>query len=66
MKRLNDNVKGIMLFVGCVIAIIGCVKLLQLQDANEYKNAIKRCGEDNVTTRYTNDGDKYYTCTIEK
>ena len=64
---LKENVKVALIGIGCLLAIVGCFKLLQLQDQHEYNRAVERCGgESNIVQHYTNQGDKYYTCTIEK
>lgn len=50
-----------------VVIIALCVMGLQAQDNQVRKNAIERCsGENNIVERYTNQGDRYYTCKVEK
>ena len=64
---LKSWVKETLFVIVAILAIVGCFKLLQLQDQHEYQRAVERCGgESNITERYTNQGDKYDTCTIEK
>ena len=58
--------KKILVGVVLIIAIVGCVKLLELQDNYNKNNAIKTCGKNNVVIKYTNQGDRYYTCKVEK
>lgn len=66
-RVLKSWVKETLLFIACGIALFGCFKLLQLQDQHEYNKAIERCGSvENLNTRYTQQGDKYYTCKVEK
>ena len=51
----------------CIIGIVICILALNKMDDNEYKKAIDRCnGKDNVITNYTNQGDKYFTCKVDK
>lgn len=51
----------------CIVGIVICILVLNKMDNNEYKKAINRCnGEDNVITNYTNQGDKYYSCKVDK
>ena len=64
MKELFEKV---MLFVVCGVAIFGCCKALQLQDQHEKERAIARCGsESNLVEHYTQQGDVYYSCKVEK
>lgn len=66
-RVLKSWVKETLLFIVCGIALFGCFKLLQLQDQHEYNKAIERCGNvENLSTHYTQQGDKYYTCKVEK
>ena len=66
-RVLKSWVKETLLFIVCSIVLFGCFKLLQLQDQNEYNKAIERCGSvENLNTHYTQQGDKYYTCKVEK
>lgn len=52
-----------LIIVGIVIVVFALVGI----DNNEYKKAVKRCGnENNIQINYTNQGDKYYTCKVEK
>jgi len=51
----------------CIIGIVICILTLNKMSDNEYKKAINRCnGKDNVITSYTNQGDKYYSCKVDK
>ena len=53
----------ILIIIGIIIVGIALVKI----DNSEYKKAVKRCGnENNIQINYTNQGDKYYTCKVEK
>lgn len=56
------------LFYGiCILGIVGCFKLLELQYNYEKDRAIVRCGsESNIVEHHTKDGDSYWTCKIEK
>lgn len=66
-RVLKSWVKETLLFIACGIALFSCFKLLQLQDQHEYNKAIERCGSvENLNAHYTQQGDKYYTCKVEK
>ena len=56
------------LFYGiCILGIVGCFKLLELQYNHEKDRAITRCGnENNIVEHFTKDGDSYWTCKVEK
>lgn len=48
-----------------VIAMLG--KGIQAMDEQAKNNAIERCGgKSNVVEKYTNQGDRYYSCKVEK
>ena len=52
--------------IGILIIVLGIV-LLNIQDNHIKKNAISRCGnEDNIVEHYTEQGDKYFSCKVEK
>ena len=52
--------------IGMLIIVLGIV-LLNIQDNHIKKNAISRCGnEDNIVEHYTEQGDKYFSCKVEK
>lgn len=62
-REIKERLQKIAFYTICILAIVGCFKLLQLQDQHEYQRAITRCGsESNIQTNYTNQGDKYFTC----
>ena len=66
-RVLKSWVKETLLFIAFGVALFGCFKLLQLQDQHEYNKALERCGSvKNLNTHYTQQGDKYYTCKVEK
>lgn len=58
---LKESVKKVMFYLVCGLAIVGCFKLLQLQDQREYEKAMKRC-DNHIVEHYTSTGDKYYSC----
>lgn len=61
---MKEKISYLTLFV-IVLVIINII--LTKMDTNNYNNAIERCGsEDNVITNYTNQGDKYYSCKVDK
>jgi hypothetical protein len=61
------TIKKVMFYGVLVLALVGCFKLLELQETHERNNAIKRCGtESNLVVHTDNSGDHYYTCKIEK
>jgi len=50
-----------------ILVFIGGFKVLAIQEEHERQNAIARCGgESNVITNYTNQGDKYFSCKVDK
>lgn len=66
-REIKEKLEKVIFYSLCLLAIIGCFWLLNLQDQYEEKRAIERCdGKDNIVERYTNQGDKYYTCKVEK
>lgn len=59
--------KKILKVVILIIAIVGVVKVLNVINEKEYQKAISRCGsKDNLVISYTQQGDKYYSCKVEK
>ena len=51
----------------CILGIVGCFKLLELQDQHERERAITRCGgANNIVEHYTKEGDLYFSCKVEK
>jgi len=59
--------KKILVVIISIVALIGIVSLLNLMEEKNYNNAIERCGsEDNLVINYTNQGDKYYSCKVER
>lgn len=59
--------KKILFYGVCILGIIGCFKLLELQYNHERNNAITRCGgENNIVEHHTKEGDSYWTCKVEK
>ena len=64
MKEKLQTILEVLLIVG-VLAL--CAYGLKYQDQKEYERAIERCGDaQNLVERYTNQGDVYYTCKVEK
>lgn len=56
-----------LLFIICLIVIVIIGKAFALVDQHEYNRAVERCGnENNIVEKYTNQGDKYYTCKVDK
>lgn len=50
-----------------VLVVIILMLLLNIQNKNNYIHAIKMCGnEENIIEHFTEEGDIYYTCKIEK
>lgn len=46
-----------------IIVLVGAVKVLNTLNEKEYQKAVSKCGsKENVITKYTNQGDKYYIC----
>ena len=63
MEKMKEM---LVIIVGLVvIAMLG--KGLQAMDEQAKNNAIERCGgKANVVEKYTNQGDRYYSCKVEK
>lgn len=60
MKKIFE----IVVLIGIVIVLLSGLKAL---DNYEKNRAIERCGGvDNIVEKYTNQGDIYYQCKIEK
>ena len=57
--HLKSNVKIALL---TIILLIGAIAALIAIDSSNYKKAVKRCGNSNIITKYTQQGDKYYLC----
>lgn len=56
-----------LLFVGAMIGgLVLCVYGLNALDKHEYNRAIEKCDASNIVERYTNQGDIYYQCKVEK
>lgn len=66
-REIKEKLEKVAFYSVCVLALVGCFWLLNLQDKHEEQRAIERCGgKDNIVERYTNQGDIYYTCKVEK
>lgn len=64
IKEKLQTILEVMVIVG-VLAL--CAYSLKALDRHEYNRAIERCGDtNNIVERYTNQGDKYYQCKVEK
>lgn len=69
MKDFTKEEKKLVAKVGAVLVII--IALLTMvcnNQAEEHKNKmITKCGgEDKIVAYYTKEGDKFYTCKVEK
>ena len=65
-KEIKEKLQDI-LFVSAIVGVLVlCFYGLNALDRHEYNRAIERCGADNIVERYTNQGDVYYTCKVEK
>lgn len=50
-----------------IVGIITIFTLLNKMEEKNYNDAIERCGsKDNLVINYTNQGDKYYSCKVER
>lgn len=66
-REIKEKLVNVAFYGICLLGIVGCIWLLNLQDQHERERAIKRCGgENNIVERYTNQGDLYFTCKAEK
>lgn len=65
MKNLQEKLIKIVFYGVCILAIVGCFKLLELQETHERNRAIERCGGE-VVQHTDNHGDHYWTCKVEK
>lgn len=55
--------RKILFVMSIEIMVFGCIWTLCGISNYEYQKAISRCGnETNLITKYTSQGDKYYTC----
>lgn len=58
--------KKVLFYGMLILGLVGCFKLLELQDQHERNRAIERCGENNIIEKYTKEGDIYFQCKVEK
>ena len=66
-KKYREGLQNIGLITISVLAIFLCGLALQAQDNKTRKDAIERCGgENNIVERYTNQGDLFLSCKVEK
>lgn len=65
--KLRKEIKGVLLLIGVIIVLVGCVKLLNAIEKNEYNKAITRCGnKNNIVEHISEYGDNFYTCKVER
>lgn len=65
-KEIKEKLQNL-LFIGATVGgLVLCIYGLNALDRHEYNRAVERCGADNIVERYTNQGDIYYTCKVEK
>lgn len=63
MKK--EIITTIIILVVLVLTIVGLGKVIKSMDEKSYQDAIARCkSEDNIQTKYTSQGDKYFTCKV--
>lgn len=58
--------KKVMKVVLVIIVLVIVGKVYVAVESVEKNNAIKECGKDNISTYYSNDGEKHYYCTTQK
>lgn len=61
-----EKIKEMLVIVGMIVVIILSFKGLEAMDNQAKNKAIEKCGKDNVVVKYTNQGDRYYQCKVEK
>lgn len=55
--------KKFLLIVACAITLLGCYRVLELQEQENYNNAVEKCGgASNLIEKYTSTGEVYYYC----
>lgn len=65
--KLKQSVKNVLVMIGLVLAMVGCFKLLALQEQGVYNDAVERCGSaNNLVEHHTQQGDTYYSCKVDK
>lgn len=62
-KEMLENISFVLV---CVIGIALCMLGLKALDTYEKNRALDRCYPYGITENYTNQGDVYYTCKVEK
>ena len=55
-----------LMIIGMSLLLIVVFKGLTILENNNKNNAIQECGKDNIVMKYTNQGDRYYVCKVEK
>lgn len=66
-KKYREGLQNIGFITISILGIFLCGLALQAQDNKTRKDAIERCGgENNIVERYTNQGDLFYSCRVEK
>jgi hypothetical protein len=64
---MKEKIANVLFFGVLILGMVGCFKLLALQDQHEKERAIARCGsEENLVEHYTKDGDIWWSCKVEK
>lgn len=66
-KEIKEKLQDTLLVGAIVGVLVLCFYGLNALDRHERNRAIERCGGvDNIVERYTNQGDTYYQCKVEK
>lgn len=65
MKK-NEMLEMITLLGVLIIAIVLGGLGLKALDTHEKERALDRCYPNEIVVKYTNQGDKYYSCKVEK
>jgi hypothetical protein len=60
MKK--EFIESLQFIIICIIGITICCLGLKALDTYERNRALDRCFPYDIAVRYTNQGDKYYTC----
>ncbi len=62
-----EKMKEMLVMISLVVVAVLLYKGVAAMDEQAKNNAIERCGgKANVVEKYTNQGDRYYSCKVEK
>lgn len=64
--RKSEIIESLQFIAICVVGIALCMLGLKALDTHEKNRALDRCYPNEIVEHYTNQGDSYYTCKVEK